>query len=50
MKTLILPLAVLLALSACGVDGEPTPPEPKASSKPGLSITGRAEFGVRKTS
>ena len=50
MKHLILPLAALMALGACGVDGEPSTPEPKASSKPGISISGRAEFGVRKTS
>lgn len=50
MKHLILPLATLLALGACGVDGEPSTPEPKASTKPGFSVTGRAEIGIRKTS
>ena len=50
MKQIILPFAALFALAACGVDGEPSAPEPKTSAKPGISITGRAEIGVRKTS
>ena len=36
--------AALLALAACGVDGEPTPPAPKAKS--GVSISGTVEVGV----
>jgi len=31
-------------LAACGIDGAPTPPEPKA--KPGLSVTGKVEVGI----
>ena len=43
-RIILLTLATLL--TACGVDGEPTTPEPK--TKPGISITGRAEIGVVK--
>ena len=50
MKQIVSMLAALVALTACGVDGEPSAPEPKVSAKPGISITGRAEIGVRKTS
>ena len=39
-------LTLTTLLVACGVDGEPTAPEPKA--KPGISVTGRAEIGVVK--
>ncbi|MBY6164745.1 MAG: argininosuccinate lyase [Pseudomonadota bacterium] len=42
--TRLLPLALLLALTACGVDGEPEQPEP--APKPGLSVSGRAAVGV----
>ncbi|MDA8746908.1 hypothetical protein N9M66_01710 [Litoreibacter sp.] len=46
-------LFVITALSAamlagCGVDGEPTTPE--AKPKTGISVTGRAEIGVAKSS
>jgi hypothetical protein len=34
----------LLALAACGADGEPVAPAAKA--KPGLSVTGEVQFGV----
>lgn len=34
----------ILALTACGVDGEPEPPQ--AALAPGLSISGTAEIGV----
>lgn len=40
-------IGMTVFLSACGVDGEPTAPEPK--QKAGLSITGRAEVGVSKS-
>jgi|AntRauMFilla1563_2_1112583.scaffolds.fasta_scaffold233815_2 hypothetical protein len=44
MKRLIT-LAMLTGfLAACGVDGEPTPPEPHAQT--GLTITGTAEIGI----
>lgn len=44
-------LTLAATLSACGVDGEPTPPEPKASAKPGISVglSGRAEIGIAKS-
>jgi len=40
-------IGALLTLAACGVDGEPTAPEPR--QKAGISITGRAEVGVSKS-
>ncbi len=42
MKTL-LALATLLALSACGADGEPTPPV----AKTGVSVSGDVQIGVK---
>lgn len=46
MKVLVL-LAGLVALAACGVDGAPTPPNggPAVPVK-GLSVTGEASLGV----
>jgi hypothetical protein len=35
---------LLLALAACGADGEPETPAPRASG--GVVITGTAELGV----
>ena len=43
-------LLTLLGLAACGVDGEPTTPEPQAKAQPGISITGRAEIGIARRS
>lgn len=37
-----LALATLLALAACGADGEPTPPVAKS----GVAITGSIQTGV----
>ncbi|SFR33077.1 argininosuccinate lyase [Litoreibacter janthinus] len=48
MKYTITLVAAALMLAACGIDGEPSTPEPAAKSKTGISITGRAEVGVRK--
>lgn len=48
MKQILILTCAAALLAACGVDGEPTPPEPKASTKPGIAITGRAEVGVSK--
>lgn len=39
-----LALLVLGALAACGVDGEPQPPQPKAA--PGVTVSGDAQMGV----
>ncbi|MBV7395447.1 argininosuccinate lyase [Mameliella sediminis] len=37
----------LLALAACGADGEPEAPGPKSSGPGiGVSITGKAEVGI----
>lgn len=38
-------VAIALGLVACGVDGEPVPPEP-SKTEPGITLTGRAEIGV----
>ena len=41
MKTLIA-FAALLALAACGADGEPTPP----TARSGVSVSGDVQIGV----
>jgi hypothetical protein len=43
MKKLVV-IGALLALAACGADGEPQAPAAKA--KPGISVTGEAYMGV----
>jgi hypothetical protein len=47
MKYLIA-LTTVAMVAACGIDGEPSTPEPEAATKTGITITGRAEVGVRK--
>jgi len=37
-------LALLAGLSACGVDGRPTAPEPRPEA--GITITGTAGIGI----
>lgn len=44
-----LSLIALFSLVACGVDGEPTTPTKTATTKPGVTIAGRAEVGVAKS-
>ncbi len=44
MKRMIMVLAALGTLSACGVDGSPTHPEPRP--EPGVSISGTVEIGI----
>lgn len=44
----LMALSAVALLTACGIDGEPSTPEPEAATKTGISITGRAEVGVRK--
>lgn len=43
--------AALIALSGCGVDGEPTAPPPKAETQPksGISLSGDARVGISVT-
>ncbi|EPX77219.1 hypothetical protein [Litoreibacter arenae] len=41
-------LATLAILAACGIDGDPSTPEPEAKPQTGIAITGRAEVGVSK--
>jgi hypothetical protein len=49
MKYLV-SIATLMILASCGVDGEPTQPTQTASSKPGITVTGRAEIGISRRS
>ncbi|WP_179379104.1 argininosuccinate lyase [Jannaschia marina] len=45
-------LVLTALLAACGVDGEPVPPSEAAAeqtSGPGLTISGSAEVGIRRT-
>ncbi len=44
MRNLILLGTLAVVLAACGVDGEPTPPEPQP--EPGITITGTAQIGM----
>ena len=44
----VIALTTATMLTACGIDGEPSTPEPEAATKTGITITGRAEVGVRK--
>ncbi|MEP3347341.1 MAG: argininosuccinate lyase [Litoreibacter sp.] len=44
----VISLSTVAMLAACGIDGEPSTPEPVAATKSGISITGRAEVGLRK--
>ncbi len=49
MKPIALILA-LVALAACGADGEPQRPgAPEMTPQTGLTISGEARFGVTKT-
>lgn len=41
---LLMTLAALTALAACGVDGAPERPKEKSTS--GITITGKAEVGI----
>jgi len=41
-------LSLLSLLAACGVDGAPKPPPPKAAPKTGIAISGEARMGVVK--
>lgn len=42
-----LSLIAVLALAACGVDGPPVRPSPKADQESGITISGDAYIGVR---
>ncbi|MFV1878746.1 argininosuccinate lyase [Nioella sp.] len=44
MTRLIPALMITALLTACGVDGSPTHPEPRPT--PGVSISGTVEIGV----
>ena len=46
MKSAAIALMALLMLTACGVDGAPTRPEPKrAETTKGVRMTGQSYFG-----
>ena len=47
MKYLIA-LSTAAMLTACGIDGDPSTPEPEAATKTGITVTGSAQVGVRK--
>ncbi|WP_425093170.1 hypothetical protein [Tropicimonas sp. S265A] len=44
------PILMALALTACGVDGPPTPPEPEPKRQvvPGVTISGSAGIGIKR--
>lgn len=46
MTKAALALICFAGLAACGADGEPTPPAPKDTTVPGVSVTGTARVGV----
>ena len=37
---------MLLILAACGIDGDPIPPDTEAGPNPGLTVTGDAQIGI----
>ena len=37
---------MLVLLAACGIDGDPIPPDTEAGPNPGLTVTGDAQIGV----
>ena len=44
MRLVALIAASAMLLAACGADGAPVPPKPKA--KTGITVSGEARFGV----
>ncbi len=44
MIRIVCTLTALILLAACGVDGEPTHPEPRP--EPGITLTGSVEVGI----
>lgn len=48
MKPCLAGLCALL-LMGCGVDGEPTPPPPKAKKETGIRVSGEARAGISIT-
>jgi len=42
-----LPLALIVLLTACGVDGDPVPPS-EATPPSGLSVSGTVEVGISR--
>lgn len=44
MIRLLTTLGLIALLGACGVDGEPTQPDPRP--EPGVTITGTVEVGI----
>ena len=41
-----LAIVIVAGLSACGADGDPIPPAPKDTPKPGISIGGTLSMGI----
>ncbi len=39
---------VLVLLAACGIDGDPIPPDTEAGPNPGVTVTGDARIGIVK--
>ena len=42
-------ILMLLALAACGVDGDPVPPSEADAVEPGISLSGSVDIGVSGT-
>ena len=47
MKQLIAAFGLLAFLAACGVDGGPVPPQPKAKPQSAVTLSGSARVGVQ---
>lgn len=49
MSRTMMALGLLAALAACGIDGPPQAPATTVTVKPGVTVSGDAQIGMRGT-